>query len=96
MARAVSFFQVVDLVIGNDVDNDRDTGDDDDDCGDKFEGRGASRTRQEEGRQLILRLGRLKEHQGTPWKIIAGNNSLGTPWELKEFMKLAGTSMKAE
>ena len=45
---------------------------------------------------------RLKERQGTPWKIIAGKvkalweEEKGTAWELKEFMKLTGTSMKAE
>ena len=51
---------------GNDVDNDKDDdrytvgcgdddgGDADDDCGDKFEGTGKSRTRQEERWQLIL------------------------------------------
>ena len=56
---------------GNDVDNDRDddrytvgcrddVGDvGDDDCGDKFEGTGKSRTRQEERWQLIL--------PGTQW-----------------------------
>ena len=44
----------------------------------------------------------LKERQGTPWKIIAGKvkalweEEKGIPWELKEFMKLTGTSMKAE